>query len=440
MRSGPGALLLPVLLSMFLCAGCDAKPPAAVGPAAWVWIGAVTDSSVEVRAKIDKPFVRARLKASPRADLDSALLSPNVLTLPFRKDAVYLFPLRGLRPDTRYHFQVEVDGRADTASTGAFRTFPTGASSFRFAFGSCARTGSIHPVFPRILSLDPLFFLHTGDLHYENVASEDPDEYRLAFDKALTSPVQRRFFRSLPVIYMWDDHDFGGDNSDSTNPGREAARKIYREYVPHYPLEDGGSLQQAFTVGRVRFLVTDSRSSRSPRKAAQGPGKTMLGAGQKAWLKSQLLAARDAYPLIVWVNSLPWIGAKGNDGWYRYADERRDLAEFIKSNGIKGLCMLSGDAHMLAIDDGGNADYSAGGGAGFPVFHAAPLDRPGSVKGGPYSHGTSVARGQFGLMTVTDSGGVIGVVWEGMNHKGEVVLRHAFNSPTPRLPGGRPGG
>src|SRR5690606_6078407 len=86
--------------------------------------------------------------------------------------------------------------------------------------------------------------------------------------------------------------------------------------------------------------------------------------------------------------------------------------------------MLSGDAHMVAIDDGSHTDYrtpapdgtaarggeagldaAGAGGAGFPLLHAAALDRPGSVKGGPYSEGAYPGPGQFGTLTVRDEGG-----------------------------------
>ncbi|MCP4962875.1 MAG: hypothetical protein GY925_26865 [Actinomycetia bacterium] len=64
--------------------------------------------------------------------------------------------------------------------------------------------------------------------------------------------------------------------------------------------------------------------------------------------------------------------------------------------------MVAGDAHMVAIDDGTNS--GCGGHDGFPVLQAAALDRPGSIKGGPYSHGTFPGAGQFGLIEVTDDG------------------------------------
>lgn len=42
--------------------------------------------------------------------------------------------------------------------------------------------------------------------------------------------------------------------------------------------------------------------------------------------------------------------------------------------------MFSGDAHLLAVDDGSNNDYSTYGGAGFPLFQSAPMDQYGSDK------------------------------------------------------------
>ena len=154
--------------------------------------------------------------------------------------------------------------------------------------------------------------------------------------------------------------------------------------MPHYPLASGDGprpIYHAFSVGRVRFLVTDSRSDRTP--------ETMLGEAQREWLKRELLAARDSHALTVWVNSVPWIvgeSASGDD-WGAYPEERRELADHIAEHGIANLVMLAGDAHMIAFDDGSNSDYASASGVGFPVLHAGALDRPGSTKGGTVQRG-----------------------------------------------------
>ena len=80
---------------------------------------------------------------------------------------------------------------------------------------------------------------------------------------------------------------------------------------------------------------------------------------------------------------------------------------------------------MVAIDDGTNTDYSTDQVGGFPLLHAAPLDRPGNVKGGPYSDGTFSGSGQFGTIDVVDDGGdEVEIVLTGRNWEGDTLVRH----------------
>jgi hypothetical protein len=154
----------------------------------------------------------------------------------------------------------------------------------------------------------------------------------------------------------------------------------------------------------------------------------MLGIRQREWLKQALIESSRTHALVVLVSSVPWIAADGSstDDWGGYVTERREIADFIAENGIENLMMLAGDAHMLAIDDGSNADYSTNGGAGFPVMHAAALDRPGSEKGGPFSEGTYPGAGQYGLVTFTDDGESMNVELRGRNWRGEDIVTYSF--------------
>ena len=156
--------------------------------------------------------------------------------------------------------------------------------------------------------------------------------------------------------------------------------------------------------------------------------ESMLGSRQRAWLKQELLSGSQSYGLVVLVSSVPWIAAesRGGDDWGGFATERTEIADFIAENEIENLLLLAGDAHMLAIDDGSNADYSRRGGAGFAVFQAAALDRPGSIKGGPYSEGTFPGAGQYGLVTFSDDGNSITVDLRGRNWQGEDIVTHSF--------------
>jgi hypothetical protein len=250
-----------------------------------------------------------------------------------------------------------------------------------------------------------------GDFHYENVAQNDPARFMRAYDDVFESRTQSELYRSVPVAYMWDDHDYGPNDSDGTSPSREASRRVYRDAVPHYPLPAGETtINQAFTIGRVRFVLTDLRSERTPIGARDDGGKSMLGEAQRDWLLAELEAAAARYPLVVWVSTVPWITRQGDPthGWQPFARERTLIADHIKRVGLATrIIMLSGDAHMSAMDDGTNSNYAsdaAPGEPGFVVVQAGPFDRWTSIKGGPYSHAISRHRGQFATLDVRDDG------------------------------------
>jgi alkaline phosphatase D len=409
--------------------------PSAAKAASFVeslWSGALMPTSARVNARIAHESNSVRLLVSVNPDLSNPIRSGPFIATTATNNRMVSIPVAGLNPGTPYYYGIESASLVDDTNRGRFRTPVYGPQSFSFALGSCADTGSEHAVFDTIRSLNPLFFLHTGDMHYENIGVNDVTLFRGAYDTVLASATQSALYRQVPIAYMWDDHDFGPNDSDGTSASRPAARATYQEYVPHYPLAAGSGdvpIYQSFTIGRVRFILTDLRSERTPKIATDDGDKTMMGGSQKAWFKAQLLAA-NGRQAIVWVSSMPWIGAPaaGADYWAGYATERQEIANFISDNGISGLVVLSGDAHMVALDDGTNSDYTSNGGASFPVFHAAALDRTGSTKGGPYSHGSYPGGGQFGLVTVTDDGGgSLTITLSGRDSANKTIVEASFD-------------
>jgi hypothetical protein len=397
---------------------------------AWMWSGAVTATSATVLAAFTE-----RLPATPALLLDTGRdlagarrVEGRATVAPSRRRAeriVVEYRVEGLRPGTEYFGGFD----AESGTRARFRTFGRGPFSFTVAFASCA--GGTRPVpmshvsnsgvFDAIGELDPHLFIHMGDLHYYNINGPARftdlllERFRRGLDRVLSQEHQALFYRRTPIAYVWDDHDYGPDDADARSPTREAARRYYGVDVPHYPLPlaplNDGPIAQVFDVGRVRFLMTDMRSERRP------PAGEMLGARQKAWLLAELeQAAADRVPLVAWVNPVPWITADGDaDGWGRYAAERREIGQRITALGLgPRLVMLSGDAHMLAFDDG---RHNANG--GFVVAQAAPLDRFVRSKGGPYSHEPPQQKnGQFATLQVEDTGARLTATLQGYRYIG----------------------
>ena len=405
----------------------------------WVWSGAPTPQGFRVVARLVRPRADARLLVARRGDLaDARAVDAG------RADADGVVSLRaaGLDVGTTYHYAVEVDGRRDDPRVGRVRTLPRGPASFTIAVASCATTGSNGVVFDAIRRLDPLLYVQTGDLFYANVDVDSDRRFLRAYDRTLSAPAQAALYRTVPVAYVWDDHDYGTNDADARSPSRRAAMRAYRRLVPHAPLALPGAdapIGQALTVGRVRLILTDNRSARSPAGTSDSAAKSMLGRAQRRWLLAEAAAATRRGELPVWVNPVPWIAARreGGDDWSGYATERRRIADALRERGVRSLVMLSGDAHMVALDDGSHSGYATGGGPGFPVLHAAALDEAGAVRGGPYSEGAHSGAGQYGIMRVEDDGGAaIRVTLEGRDWRGRRLV--ALTTTLPVAPAGTP--
>lgn len=416
MKIFPIARIFSAMISIIAVLALAACARSQSSPVGWAWTGGVTEKSAIVTGRID-----TKEPASLFIVEKSTTLAPT-LTAPMEGGILHRFILSDLKPNTLYHYRfVSSEGTPLDEETRSFSTFPaTGQpASFRFAVASCSKPVN-SPTFEAAAHQGVSFFLHTGDFHYHNIAKNRVKVFRAAYDSHLSAPRMRSFLAKTPLFYQWDDHDFGPSGSDKTSPSREASIQNYRELVPHFSITNPGDplapVDQVFTVGRVRFILSDLRSQRDRA------GHRMMNAAQDAWLRAELLAARDAgCPLIFWMTTTPWNGAPADfDRWQGYTAQRTEIADFIKANGLVGkVAILSGDAHMTAIDDGTNSDFASGGGSPIRVFQAGPIYNSGSYKGGPYSHGSSYQGesdkkfAHFGLVDIKDDGKKILVTWSG---------------------------
>lgn len=400
----------------------DSSAPAlAVDRVEWVWSGGLRSDAITVTSRLAAGHRAAALRVIAEDGsgvLDSATVAAG-------EHRIVRLDITGLRPATAYRYTMVVDGEPDSSrGAGHFTTPADGPLSFRVTAGACARTGSNGAVFDALTAEHPLLHLALGDLHYSDIESTSATPFFQAYDRVLTRPGQAAFYRSTPVAYTWDDHDYGPNDAGADAPGRTASRTAFDKTVPHYSFASpGGTINQAFTIGRVRFVLTDSRSAET--------GATLLGAEQLEWLIGELVRASRTHALVVWTSSVPWIGGAepGADGWAGHAEERARIAEAMAGAGIRNLVMVAGDAHMVAIDNGANSDYSTLGGYGFPVLHAAALDRPGNIKGGPYSEGAFPGGGQYGVVDISDTGAQVTVTLTGKRWNGEVLTRYVHTVP-----------
>ena len=413
-----------------------------------LWTGVPTSGGVVISSKMNSQnsAESSRVAVSRTADLASPVYSA-----PVAPDATYRVAkhvLSGLLPNTEYFYGVEVDSVLDTATIGRFKTLPAaGPASFSIALGGCAEnTNDATFAALNAMSPAPLFLIAVGDFQYMDIASPTLAQYHAAFDASLARAARKQAHSRIPTAYMWDDHDFGTDNStgrDNSNTARSfraTGLSFFRSRVPAVTASavSTDTVHYSFVVGRVRFVVTDVRADKTGQGATDNASKTMMGAAQKAWFKGEIAAARAAGQAIAWVNSVPWCVAPvaGDDTWGGYTTERTEIADYVKAQKMQGrVFILSADMHALAIHAG--ADYATGGGGAIPIFHAGPFNRKPSNKGGPYTYGPYPTAGsqtpvqQYGIMQVEDDGSTLTVTWRGYTADGTERMSHSFVALSP---------
>jgi alkaline phosphatase D len=91
-------------------------------------------------------------------------------------------------------------------------------------------------------------------------------------------------------------------------------------------------------------------SNPCPPTETDAPGRTLLGAAQKAWLKDALGSSQARWKLIanqVMITSLdaPPGNPLNTDSWDGYGAERAELIDFLGTAGITDVSFVTGDIH-----------------------------------------------------------------------------------------------
>lgn len=258
--------------------------------------------------------------------------------------------IEDLKPNTRYYYRVLVDGVVDRYQPMPYSTCtaPAAPADFRVAFGSCAKYvwDRDQRVFNGVIARTPDLFFWLGDNVYAD--SEFPrsiaEEYRRGRGVENLQPL----IQSIPQLAVWDDHDFGSNNSDASIPMREGSLATFKKYWanPAYGLPDAPGVFFDFSYGGVDFFFLDGRFYRDPNTVPDGPSKTLLGTRQKQWIKERLLASKAPFKVLICGSG--WSAADGPDGdtWAAFMTERSELFDFIRDRKIEGVVLLSGDSHV----------------------------------------------------------------------------------------------
>ncbi len=311
-------------------------------------------------------------------------------------DFCHQFTLTDLHPGQRYGVVVEStdpSGQPGATMSGGFTTAPEPSDGVpvRFIVTTCQAVRSIdsgadgHVAYRQMLTCQPDFFVHTGDiLYYDKVPlSRNLAEARAKWNLMFAYRYNRDFHRQVTSYFMKDDHD---TLKNDCWPGQkygdltfEQGLAVFREQVCMGP-----STFRTVRWGRdVQVWMTENRDFRSPNNMPDGPEKTILGKRQKAWLKKSMSESDATFRFLISPGPLVGPDKRGkrdNHANAAFAHEGSELRKFVASLGNAWVicgdrhwqyCSEDPETHLVELGCGPiNDQHSFGGNPGYePKYH-----------------------------------------------------------------------
>lgn len=254
-----------------------------------------------------------------------------------------------LEADSEYSYEVTHHGRAVAkADSQRIRTAPPVNQPARtvLGMGSCASSTKFFDVWTQIArnNIDALMLL--GDTPY--IDNRQLSVNRMRHREFLSIPTLAELGASTPVWGTWDDHDFGGNDTDGKISNKKIIRQVFTEYRAQTQFGDGEhGVYTKFRRGPVEVFMIDPRYfSQTEPSPIDSDKPTCLGKTQWEWLRTGL--KRSTAPFKLLATGMIWDDKKNRekDDWNTYAHEREAIFDFIGENKIGGVVLIGGDIHV----------------------------------------------------------------------------------------------
>ncbi|MFZ6051407.1 alkaline phosphatase D family protein [Halocola ammonii] len=277
------------------------------------------------------------------------------------------FEIGLLEPGTTYSYTIYLNGSPIASESPlTFTTQPlwqqrTGPPNFSLAIGSCAYVnekkyewpgklyGSGYEIFESIYEKRPDAMLWLGD----NVYLREPDWYSRSgifhrYSHTRSLPELQPLLASCPHYAIWDDHDFGPDDSNGSFVQKDLTKEAFNAFwSDDYMIFPDGGITQQFRFGDMDFFLLDNRWWRTDPDLAEGK-KQMLGKEQIDWLILALKSSSAPFKFVA-VGGQVLNDHVVYENYSNFAKEREELLKRIDENNIQNVIFLTGDRHKTEL-------------------------------------------------------------------------------------------
>ena len=268
----------------------------------------------------------------------------------------------------------------------------------RLVVGSCVARRD-DALWEEISEFHPDAIVLTGDTVYHTAQSmRSASDARELYTSVYGSPSFARVKQSTPILAAIDDHDFGSDNSDSSNPWALYTVPSFLEFWEIGSFEKGPTpLSFVKSVGGVEVLVTDGRTQRRNREGEQ---PTLFGVEQWLWIESYVMK-ESAVPLVLVSGTPLLVTDDSRESLAQFPADERRLFHLLESSN-RPVVLVSGDAHFGEINQVVFPEKSIIELSASPL--AAPVRSLDAIEKNMYRVRGPVASELFGILDICGTG------------------------------------
>jgi len=230
------------------------------------------------------------------------------------------------------------------------------------ALGSCNRQDLPQVYWDSIKVQDPDLWIWLGDNIYGD--TEDMLVLEAKYRQQKTNEHYSAFISQIPVIGIWDDHDYGVNDGDQHYPFKKASKELMLDFLDvgtDATVRKREGAYQSFSFGpsgkKVKIILLDARYFRDtlqgtgmrsgPRYLPNETGD-ILGEVQWKWLENELRQSDAQVHLIgCGIQMIP--EEQGFEKWANFPQARNRLLALISEIDPPGLLLMSGDRHIAEL-------------------------------------------------------------------------------------------
>lgn len=163
-------------------------------------------------------------------------------------------------------------------------------------------------------------------------------------------PAMQPLLAEMPHYAIWDDHDYGPNDSDRGWFNKAMTRAGFGLFWPNPGLgipELGGAITTTFSYGDVQVFMLDDRWFRAPDTRKTG-ARPYFGEAQLQWIIDALATSRATFKIVA-VGGQVLNPAAVYENYATYPDERQRFLDLIAQEHIPGVLFLSGDRHHTEL-------------------------------------------------------------------------------------------